>query len=439
MFDWRQLQRWHIPQPLLPRGSRIHFKPQSAWDQYRWYIVGVVVIALLQASVIILLALERARRRQSEKRYHIASHAGGVSVWDWNLATNEFYVGPHLKTLLGYADHHVGNHIDDWVRLIHADDAAVLRARVKDVLEGKSSSFETEYRMLHREGALHWFLVRGSAVHKHNRLVRIAGTATDITERKQAEQALDDIQAELTRVSRLTALGEFSASIAHELRQPLTVIMINVQTCLRWLRDQTPDLGEIRTALQETVQASRRAADLIQRNRDLFKMRTVRKEQLDINNLIRDAAVLARPRLQANRVTLITSLHPKIAPIRGDRIELQQVLLNLIANGIDATQQTQPGRRRIEIRTMMTLGMNVKVCVIDNGVGLDGVDMKKLFTLSYTTKATGSGIGLSLCRSIVEAHGGKLWAEPNPGPGASFFFTIPARVPADPAPSLIHA
>jgi signal transduction histidine kinase len=291
--------------------------------------------------------------------------------------------------------------------------------------------YETEFRMIDRDGGVRWFLSRGSCLPGHGPAAHLTGTCTDITERKTSERALAEMQAELTRVSRLTALGEFAASLSHEVRQPLTSIIINAKAALRWLGDMTPNLAEIRGALLDVVDAGNWASELITRNRELFKQHTVQKEPLDMHDIVRDVTVLAHTRLQDCRVVLTTSFAPGLPTVYGDRVELQQVLLNLIANSIDATTAVDPGSRHIDVSTSLTPTGLVKVCVRDNGVGLDGVDMQRLFSLSYTTKPNGSGIGLSLCRAIVEAHGGRLWAEQNTDAGASFSFTVPVHSPVD--------
>jgi PAS domain S-box-containing protein len=425
MFDWRQVERWDISPSKLPPHSDIRFREPSAWDRYRWYIVGAIAFAVLQTLMIAALVIERSRRHQAQTRYALATTAGGVGVWDWNLETDEIYVDASITSMLGYADSGVNYHLDHFCRLIHPDDAPVFKARTREVADGARPSYEMEFRMVHRDSGVRWFLSRGSYLRRNGRAAHLTGTYTDITERKMSERALAEMQAELTRVSRLTALGEFAASLAHEVRQPLTSIVINAKASLRWLGEVTPNLTEIRGALLDVVDAGNWASELIKRNRELFKHHTVKKEPLDIHDVVRDVAVLVQARLQDCRVALTTSFASGLPLVNGDRIELQQVLLNLIVNGIEATQGVDPGARRIEVSsTLLPTGL-AKICVKDNGVGLDGVDMHKMFSLSYTTKPHGTGIGLSLSRSIVEAHGGRLWAEPNLNAGATFSFTVP--------------
>jgi signal transduction histidine kinase len=247
----------------------------------------------------------------------------------------------------------------------------------------------------------------------------------DITDQKQSQQALHETQSDLSRLSRLTALGEFAASIAHEIRQPLTGILVNATTCLRWLASSSPDLTEVRAALSDVIEAGQRANEIIRRNRELFRHHTIQMTLLDLNAIIGDVEALARSRLQAGNVTLITSIERDMPAVYGDRVELQQVLLNLIGNSIDAMEGVESTSRRIVISSGRSANGDVMVSVRDNGVGLAGVDRERMFALAYTTKPSGSGVGLAISRSIIEAHGGRLWAEDNVPCGASFSFTLP--------------
>ena len=434
-FDWRQLQRWGIDPSRLPPGSDIRFFMPTPWQQYRWYIMGALTLVLLQSMMIASLVVQHSRRRETEARYALATQAGGVGVWDWNLETNAMYVDPMLKSILGYADHEIPNRIDDWARHVHPDDKSLVMDRVQQHLNGKTTFYEAEHRMVHRDGSVRWFLARGSAVRRDGRAVRIIGTDTDITERKESEHALHDAQAEVSRLSRLTALGEFAASIAHEIRQPIAAILMNAMTCVRWLDSGKPDLAEVGAALSDVVEAGRRADAVIERNRELFRHQRIEKTPLDINSVINDVTLLSKTRLLSGHVTLVTSLAPDLPTVIGDPVELQQVLLNLVANGIDAMDGVPFGSRRIDISSHLRPDNRVQVSVRDTGVGLADVDVARMFALSYTTKPAGSGVGLAISRSIIDAHGGELWAEPNGETGAVFSFTVPREVPGTSRPS----
>jgi PAS domain S-box-containing protein len=366
----------------------------------------------------------------SRERYALATAAGGVGVWDWDLETNRIYVDPALKAMLGYEDHEIGNHFDEWGRFLHRDDASLVMERVQEHIEGRTPSYEVEYRLWHRDGSVRWFLMRGSVVRRDGRPWRVVGTDTDITERKKAEEALHAAQAELTRLARLTALGEFAASIAHEVRQPLTAIIANAKACFHWLGREAPDVGEVREALLDVVAAGQRADRMIQRNRELFDHRTVERVPLDLDAVFRETIVLARGRVRSSGVTLAVADAAGLPWVLGDAVSLQQVLLNLISNSIDAMDGGSAGSKRIDVSASVHPGGMVQVSVKDTGVGLVAVDRERMFELSYTTKAGGSGVGLSISRAIVEAHGGELTASDNAESGATFSFTVPVAAVA---------
>jgi signal transduction histidine kinase len=250
-------------------------------------------------------------------------------------------------------------------------------------------------------------------------LLRATALAREL---KESHEQMSVAQAELDRVSRLTAMGEFAAALAHELLQPLTAILLNAKTALQTLPEATPGADEIRASLRGVVEAGERAAEVTRRNRELFRYRTVRSTPVDINGVIEETRTLAARRLSDSGVHVATALAANLPSVRGDRVELQQVILNLIANAIDATE-ARPSAR-VWIRSYEEAD-GIRVEVGDNGVGLGRVDTGRMFSLSYTTKPDGTGVGLSVSRAIVDAHGGRIWAEPNADGGASFYFTLP--------------
>lgn len=234
---------------------------------------------------------------------------------------------------------------------------------------------------------------------------------------------------DFTRLSRHIAVGEFAASMAHEMRQPLTAIIGNAQTCLRLLSASTPDIAEIKAALIDIVAAGDRADKLLQRNRELLSPQPSNRTVLDLNDVVREVTSMARARLQVSGVRLSMSLHD-LPAVDGDRRELQHVLLNLIANAIDATTGRDIIDRALEIDTHVTPEEIIRVTVSDTGTGVDPVDLERIFTPFYTTKTSALGVGLPISRSIIERHGGRLWAEPRDGPGTRVCFTLPKSAAA---------
>ena len=374
--------------------------------------------------------------RESEKRYALATAAGAVGVWDWNLETHEIYVDPAIRRALGFANHEGDNRLDPWDGAVHPEDAARLRADAQACVEGKLPFFENEHRMVHRDGSIRWFLTRGSAVrHADGRVKRLTGTDTDITERKRAEVNLEETRHELARVARVTSLAQCAASIAHELSQPLASIQLNSKACLRWLTGSGVSTDELHGALLDIAEAATLANGVISRDRELFRHHTVEKEVLDVNGIVHEVASLVRTRLYQSQVTLDVMLDNNLPHVRGDRVELQQVLLNLLLNGIEALETVDARSRRITIETRLTAARHevtqakhehlVQTTVRDSGTGIRDADVDRLFTPFYTTKPRGTGIGLSISRFIIETHGGRLWVEPSDGCGATFCFTVP--------------
>ncbi len=249
-------------------------------------------------------------------------------------------------------------------------------------------------------------------------------TNNDITGRKQSEESLRKAQADLARVTRAMTMGELAASIAHEVNQPIAGVVTNANACLRWLARDTPDLGEAREAVRRIVRDGNRASEVIGRIRALVGKTGTAKERLDLNGAIREAIALVQGEVRRARVALRTELAGELPPVLGDRVQLQQVVLNLITNGIEAMSAVADRSRELIIRTTRGENDEVRIAVQDSGVGLDAETEKRIFDAFYTTKSGGMGMGLSISRSIVEDHGGRLWAVPNDGPGATFQFTL---------------
>jgi C4-dicarboxylate-specific signal transduction histidine kinase len=261
------------------------------------------------------------------------------------------------------------------------------------------------------------------------------GINTDIHDRRLSEEALSEARAELANVTRVTSLGVLTASIAHEVNQPLSGIMTNAGACLRLLSTEPPNIEGALETVRRTLRDGKRASDVIMRLRTLYSGKEVQFEVMDLNEAARDVIFLAAGELQRNRVVLRQDLAEQLPQVLGDRIQLQQVILNLMTNASDAMRTVEERPRELSIRTAATEDGAVCLSVCDCGVGFTHQDLDKIFAPFYTTKDHGMGIGLSVSRSIIEAHQGRLWATPNDGPGATFAFSLRA-LPAGATPAV---
>jgi C4-dicarboxylate-specific signal transduction histidine kinase len=260
-------------------------------------------------------------------------------------------------------------------------------------------------------------------------IILACASVTSAFERKRAEEALRQAQADLARVNRVNTLAELTASLAHEVNQPIAAAVANADACVRWLARDPPDLEEARAAAMEIMKDGTRAAEIIGRIRQLFKKGTPRRELLDVNEVIREMLVLLHSEVARCSISVRTELAADLPEIMGDRVQLQQVVMNLIGNSIDAMKDMD-GMRELAIKSQRAENGHLMVSVSDTGVGLPPQQVDQIFNAFFTTKLHGTGMGLSISRSIVESHSGRLWATDNDPCGASFHLTLPAKVAA---------
>jgi signal transduction histidine kinase len=277
--------------------------------------------------------------------------------------------------------------------------------------------------------AIYYREPRTPAPYEHNVIEQITHLASIAVEREQAEEALRQAQADLAHVSRVTTMGELTASLAHEVKQPIAAALTNANTCLLWLAGSTPNIEEARAAAMRIVADGTRAADIFNRIRLLFTKRMSQREWVDVNELIREMLVLLRAEAARYAVSVRIDLAADLPEVMGDRVQLQQVLMNLMTNGIDAMKDVD-GTRELAIRSQRAETEDVLVSVSDTGVGLPAQRADQIFNAFFTTKPHGTGMGLSISRSIVQSHGGRLWAADNASRGASFHLTLPTVVEA---------
>jgi PAS domain S-box-containing protein len=259
------------------------------------------------------------------------------------------------------------------------------------------------------------------------RIVGASKLARDVTERKRAEEALRQAQADLAHINRVTTMGELTASLAHEVNQPIAAAITDANTCLRWLARDQPDLEEARAAASRVVKDAARATEIMGRVRSLFKKEISPRELLDVNDIVRGTVDLLRGEATRYSISMRTELSEDIPRIMGDRVQLQQVTMNLIINGIDAMKDVD-GTRELAIKSQRAERQQLRVSVSDTGMGLPSQGADQIFNAFFTTKTHGTGMGLRISRSIIESHGGQLWAAENVPRGASFFFTLPVKI-----------
>ena len=376
--------------------------------------------------------VEEALRR-SESYLAEAQRLTHTGSWAWQVAGRvALHLSEEWYRLYGFDPEKSPPTREERVQRVHPEDRAKWQGAIDRAI-AETSGFEMEFRILLPDGTVKYIHTVGHPVlNASGDLVEFVGSSTDITERKRAEEALEALrqaQADLARVNRVTTMGELTASLAHEVNQPIAAAVTNANTCLRWLTRDHPDLEEAREAAMRIVKDGTRAAEIISRIRLLFKKGTPDWELVDVNEVIREMIVLLRGEATRYNIAVQTDLAADLCQAMGDRVQLQQVMMNLIMNSIDAMKEVE-GKREVAIKSERAEDRHLLVSVSDTGVGLPPQDVSQIFNAFFTTKPDGTGMGLSISRSIVESHGGRLWATANSGCGATFHLTLPINVEA---------
>jgi PAS domain S-box-containing protein len=315
-----------------------------------------------------------------------------------------------------------------WAEMTHPDDLAADVAQFNRVMAGEIDGYALDKRWIRKDGQVIDTIVAAKCLRRADGSVDyFVGLVQDITERKRAEQALHEARAALAHVTRVMMLGELMASIAHEVNQPLGAIVTNGQACLRLLAREPPDLHKSREVVERMISDGMRASDVITRIRAMVKKHGAEKVLLNVNEIIQEVIALTNTELSKNEIHLQIALADDLPPVLGDRVQLQQVLLNLILNAKEAMSGVGWQPRALCITSFASTSKEIMVAVRDSGTGLDPRDGERIFDTFFTTKAEGLGLGLSISRTIIEAHGGRLWAAPNEDQGATIQFTLPAR------------
>jgi PAS domain S-box-containing protein len=379
-----------------------------------------------------LLAREQAALAESvaaQQRFlNLVNSVEGI-VWEADVPSFQFlFISKQAERVLGYPVERWLSEPTFWKDHVHPEDQGwTLQFCQNATAEKRDHQFE--YRMIAADGRVVWLRDLVTVVMEGDRVTRVRGLMVDLTNRKQAEEALRQAQSDLAHVNRVTTMGELTASLAHEVNQPIAAAVTNANTGLRWLAANPPNVEEARAAATRIVKDGTRAAEIVSRIRLLFKKGTPVRELVDVNELIREMIVVLRGEATRYSISVRTELGADLPQVMGDRVQLQQVLMNLMINGIDAMKEVD-GTRELIIKSQRTENEQVLVSVSDTGAGLPPQQADQIFTAFFTTKQHGTGMGLRISRSIIESHGGRLWAADNSPRGASFYFTLPTKVEA---------
>jgi PAS domain S-box-containing protein len=365
--------------------------------------------------------------RESEEQWRDVFENNPTMYFMVEAAGTVLSVNPFGAEQLGYTvTELVGQPV---LSVFPAPDREVFQRNIASCLEQLGQAKSWEARKVRKDGTVILVRETAKAVPRVNGpIVLIA--CEDITEQRRAAEALRQSQADLAHVSRMTTMGELTASLAHEVNQPITAAVINANSCVRWLAGDTPNIEEARDAAIRSAKDGTRAAEIISRIRLLFEKGALERELVDVNEVIREMIVLLRGEATGYSVSIRTDLAPDLPQLMADRVQLQQVLMNLMLNGIDAMKEVD-GARELIVKSRPTENEQLVVSLSDTGVGLPPDQADQIFDAFFTTKLHGTGMGLSLSRSIVESHGGHLWADRNSPRGATFHLTLPIKVEVD--------
>ena len=373
---------------------------------------------------------ERAERkkaeqalRRSEAYLAEAQRLSRTGSFGWDVVSGQIYWSDETFRIFE-CDPETVPTIQTVLDRTHPDDRALVRETI-DRAAAEKRNFAHEYRLMLSGGSVKYIRVLARRTPAEDASVVFVGAVTDITERKRAEEErakLRELEADLARINRVSMMGELAASLGHEIKQPIAGATINAATCLRWLENEPPRIEDVRRKVEAIVNDVKRATDIIDRNHSLYRRGSARPEPIDLNDIIRHMIALLRDTADRNSISIRAELDPDIAMTAADRVQLQQVLMNLMLNGIEAMKGTSGA---LMITSKQSEDGQLMVSVSDSGVGLPVEGAERIFETFFTTKPDGTGIGLPLSRRIIESHGGRLWATANTPRGAVFHFTVP--------------
>ena len=414
---------------LMPDGRvkylRVVGRPASN-ESDRCEFVGAVTDITHQKR-----AEEAARR--SESYLSEAQKLTRSGSWAWNVCTQEVFWSQEMFRIFGYDPEKTQLTMSTFLERVHPGDRPVLVQRAKiesEQTEGRVS--EGDFRIVLPDGTIkHLHSIAHPIVNESGEVVEVVGTTMDVTERRKAEEErerLRELEADLAHINRVSMMGELAAALAHEIKQPITAASTDARTCLRWLRRDPPDIQEAGATASRIIDDVKRAAAIIDRLRSLYRKEAPRERELvDVNEVACEMLVLLHCEAARGSISMRTELAPELPKIRADRVQLQQVFMNLMLNGIEAMNETGG---ELTIESDLSDDGQLLISISDTGVGLPTDKIDQIFSAFFTTKPEGTGMGLSISRTIIESHGGRLWASANNGRGATFHFTLPIEMKA---------
>jgi C4-dicarboxylate-specific signal transduction histidine kinase/ABC-type uncharacterized transport system substrate-binding protein len=427
IFDGRELRRRKIPEQRLASNATILFREPSLWEAHRRALLLTLGLIAMQTFFIGWLLAARRRATEADANLAMAAAAAKVGLWHRRAKSDLVTASAQCREILDLPRRGPLS-MKQVLGRLHPDDSERVQQAIEDATRN-GGNFALEHRIVRSDGTVRW-------VASHGRLQPAGkgdsfdtrGASIDITKRREAEINAELQRDELAHFSRVSSLGVLSGALAHELNQPLGSILANAQAAETLLEAKQPDLVELREILADIVGEDRRAGDVIKCLRALLRRGESSLQSLDVNESVRDVLRLARSDLIRKGVTVESHFAPNLPKVMSDRVQLQQVVLNLIVNACDAMKDNSRQRRTVTIETS-NQNDEVRIAVHDRGIGLPD-DVEQLFQPFRTTKPTGLGMGLAICRTLITAHGGRLWAEPRTGGGASLFVALPCETEA---------
>jgi len=432
LINWRALKKWHVSESRIPAEAIVLYRDSSLWERHPRLILATAAVVGLQSVLIVGLIVQRSRRkraeealRESEQRMGLAASAAELAMWTWDILRDQIWTTDKGRALFGFAKSEKINFYR-FLNALHPEDRETVRRAVAKAMKG-DGEYESPYRVVRSDGQVRWIAGRGRVEFGGAKPLRMRGVSLDITDRRQIELEVARQRDELAHASRLTMVGELSASIAHEINQPLGAILSNAETAEILLESKQPHLEEVLRILADIRKDDLRASEVIRHMRELLRKRELELKPIDLNAAASDVLRFVAGETHRQGVKIEKQFADNLPVVRADVIHLQQVLLNLILNGMEAMSGSSESNRRLTMRTAYDGKANIEVAVEDSGPGIPPERLPRLFDSFFTTKTHGMGLGLSIVRSIVEAHGGRIWAENNSSGGACFRFTLPVN------------